>query len=36
MGMTRVFVSERAAPRRNDAGIVPVKNVRDLFRHLFN
>ena len=38
MGMTRVFVSERGAPRRNgaEAGIVPVKNVSDLFRHLFN
>jgi DNA repair protein RadA/Sms len=38
MGMTRVFVSERGAPRRNgaDGGIVPVKNVSDLFRHLFN
>ena len=35
MGMTRVFVSERAA-KRNGNGVVPVKNVSDLFRHLFN
>jgi DNA repair protein RadA/Sms len=36
MGMTRVFVAERAAPRGKGNGIVGVKNVSDLFRHLFN
>jgi hypothetical protein len=35
MGMTRVFVSDRAALRRNGNGIVPVRNVRDLFERLF-
>jgi DNA repair protein RadA/Sms len=35
MGMGRVFVSERSAPRRAANGIVPVRNVRDLFKQLF-
>ena len=35
MGMHRVFVSERSAPRRSANGIVPVRSVRDLFQHLF-
>jgi DNA repair protein RadA/Sms len=35
MGMKRVFVSERSVPRRPIAGIVPVKNVRDVFQQLF-
>ncbi|MGH7677408.1 MAG: DNA repair protein RadA [Gemmatimonadaceae bacterium] len=35
MGMSRVFVSERSAPR-NPNGVVPVRTVRDLFSNLFN
>ena len=35
MGMKRVFVSERSMPRRPIAGVVPVKNVRDVFQQLF-
>ena len=35
MGMQRVFVSDRSAPRRGGNGIVPVRSVRDLFQHLF-
>ena len=34
MGMQRVFVSERGAPKRA-AGIVPVRSIRDLFQQLF-
>jgi DNA repair protein RadA/Sms len=34
MGMTRVFVSERSAPKKPN-GVVPVRNIRDLFGHLF-
>jgi DNA repair protein RadA/Sms len=35
MGMTRVFVSERSAPRRGANGIVPVRTISDVFHHLF-
>ena len=36
MGMHRVFVSERGAPRRGKSnGIVPVRTVSDLFQQLF-
>jgi DNA repair protein RadA/Sms len=36
MGMNRVFVSERGAPKRGAAsGVVPVRTVHDLFQHLF-
>ena len=35
MGMTRVFVSDRAAPRRGTNGIVPVRTIGDMFRQLF-
>ncbi|HEU4996198.1 MAG TPA: DNA repair protein RadA [Gemmatimonadaceae bacterium] len=35
MGLKRVFVSERAVPRRSANGIVPVRTVRDLFERLF-
>jgi len=35
MGMSRVFVSERGMPKRSAKGAIPVKNVRDMFQHLF-
>ena len=35
MGMHRVFVSERGAPKRSAGGVVPVRSVRDLFQQLF-
>src|SRR5262245_6311019 len=35
MGMSRVFVSERSAPKRNGDGVGPVSNVRELFQRLF-
>jgi DNA repair protein RadA/Sms len=35
MGMKRVFVSERGAPRRAPNGLVAVRNVRDMFQQLF-
>jgi len=35
MGMSRVFVAERGAPRRAGSSVVAVKSVRDLFQHLF-
>jgi DNA repair protein RadA/Sms len=34
MGMGRIFVSERSAPRKPN-GVVPVRNVRELFSQLF-
>ena len=34
MGMKRVFVSERSAPRKPN-GVVPVRTIRDLFEQLF-
>jgi DNA repair protein RadA/Sms len=34
MGMTRVFVSERSAPKKPN-GIVPVRTIRELFGQLF-
>jgi DNA repair protein RadA/Sms len=35
MGMGRVFVSERSMPRRAASGVVPVKNVHEMFQQLF-
>ena len=35
MGMSRVFVAERGAPKRAGGSVVAVKSVRDLFQHLF-
>jgi DNA repair protein RadA/Sms len=35
MGMKRVYVSDRAAPRREGNGVVAVKTVGDLFQQLF-
>ena len=36
MGMTRVYVSERGAPRRSSSnGIVPVRTIGDMFQQLF-
>lgn len=35
MGMHRVFVSDRAAPRSAGKGVVGVKTVHDLFQQLF-
>ena len=35
MGMKRVYVSERSTPRRATSGIVPGRNVRDMFQQLF-
>jgi DNA repair protein RadA/Sms len=35
MGMSRVFVSERGAPKRASSGVVPVRTVRELFQQLF-
>jgi len=35
MGMGRVFVSERGMPRRAANGVVPVKNVHEMFQQLF-
>ena len=35
MGMNRVFVSDRAAPRSAGKGVVGVKTVHDLFQQLF-
>lgn len=34
MGMNRVFVSERSAPRKPN-GVIPVRTLRDLFSQLF-
>ena len=34
MGMAKVFVSERSAPRKPN-GVIPVRTVQDLFAHLF-
>src|SRR3954467_3107073 len=34
MGMHRVFVSERSAPRKAN-GVVPVRSILDVFQHLF-
>ena len=34
LGMTRVFVAERSAPKKPN-GVVPVRTIRDLFGHLF-
>jgi DNA repair protein RadA/Sms len=34
MGMERVFVSERSAPKKGN-GIVPVRSIRDMFQQLF-
>jgi DNA repair protein RadA/Sms len=34
MGMTRVFVSDRGAPKRA-SGLVPVRNVKEMFSQLF-
>jgi DNA repair protein RadA/Sms len=34
MGMTRVFVSDRAAPKRA-SGLVPVRNIQEMFQQLF-
>jgi DNA repair protein RadA/Sms len=38
MGMKRVFVSERGAPRRsaNGGGLIAVRTVRDMFQQLFS
>ncbi len=37
MGMGRVYVSERGAPRRNSSnGIVAVRTINDMFQQLFN
>src|SRR5687768_8302124 len=35
MGMGQVFVSERGMPKRAGNGVTPVRNVRDMFQHLF-
>jgi DNA repair protein RadA/Sms len=35
MGMSRVFVAERGAPKRAGGSVVAVKSVSDLFQHLF-
>ncbi len=35
MGMKRVFLSERGAPKRAANGLVTVRTVRDLFQELF-
>ncbi|MEX2177869.1 MAG: DNA repair protein RadA [Gemmatimonadaceae bacterium] len=35
MGMSRVFISDRAVPRRAADGITPVRTVGELFRSLF-
>lgn len=35
MGMKRVFLAERGAPKRAPNGIVGVRNVRELFQQLF-
>lgn len=35
MGMSRIFVSERSAPRHASNGVVSVRTVRDVFQHLF-
>jgi len=35
MGMSRVFVSERGAPRRATNGIIGVRTVQDMFQRLF-
>ncbi len=35
MGMSRVFVSERSAPKRASNGIVPVRTISDVFKRLF-
>jgi DNA repair protein RadA/Sms len=34
MGMKRVFVSERSTTRKPN-GVVPVRNIRDVFEKLF-
>ncbi|HJQ21770.1 MAG TPA: DNA repair protein RadA [Gemmatimonadaceae bacterium] len=34
LGMTRVFVAERSAPRTGN-GVVPVRTIRDVFQRLF-
>ena len=34
MGMDRVFVAERSAPRKGN-GVVPVRSIRDMFQQLF-
>src|SRR5207247_5038765 len=36
MGMKRVFVSRRSAPRRASADVVPLRTVADLVQQLFN
>jgi DNA repair protein RadA/Sms len=35
MGMSRVFLSERGAPKRTANGIVPVRTIHDMFKELF-
>ena len=35
LGMGRVFVSERSAPRHTKNGVIPVRTVRDMFQQLF-
>ena len=35
MGMGHVFVSERSMPKRTASGVVPVKNVHEMFQRLF-
>jgi DNA repair protein RadA/Sms len=35
LGMRRVFISERSAPRSVKNGVVPVRTVRDMFQQLF-
>ena len=36
MGMSRIFMSERGVPKRAAHGVVPVRNVHDMFQRLFN
>jgi DNA repair protein RadA/Sms len=36
MGMSRIYVSERGTPKRAVRGVVPVRNVHDMFQRLFN
>ncbi len=35
MGMSKVFVSERGMPKRGSTTAVPIRNVADMFQHLF-
>lgn len=35
MGMSRIFLSERSAPKRATNGVIPVRTLRDMFHDLF-